>query len=283
MPIPYLSIGAALASSVFSYIGAQQQRKQAIKDQDNQFVRMRNAAQRAGFNPLTVMRLTGGQGFTGLPTLSKAAAFGNAVGGIFDALKNAPIEKYQKQVRDLTLKGMKADIANTLANTAYTGIMSKQALSQIGLNRLQAKLISQSDMLDDKESIGKAINDERVTNAARSQTPSVYRAYGLDWRGSGLFSYGEQAEAAFGENPILSTLMFPALAGDMVGYTLGQAQSSRQQKKADKAVEEWFSNVKSGKRVPGWQGMYIGKNFPGLIKDFNIPEYVRQQHPVMGR
>ena len=121
------AIASAVVGSLFSYKAAQQQRNQAIKDQDNQFVRMRNAAQRAGFNPLTVLRNTGGQGFTGLPTISKAAAFGNAAAGIFDAYRQAPIDKYNKQVRDLTLKSMKADIGNTLANTRYTGILSKQA------------------------------------------------------------------------------------------------------------------------------------------------------------
>jgi type II secretory pathway pseudopilin PulG len=116
-------IASAVVGSLFSYKAAQEQRRQAINDQDNQFVRMRNAAQRAGFNPLTVLRNTGGQGFTGLPTISKAAAFGNAAAGIFDAFRQAPIDKYNKQVRDLTLKGMKADIA-------YTGILSKQALQK---------------------------------------------------------------------------------------------------------------------------------------------------------
>jgi hypothetical protein len=123
-------IAGAVLGSLFSYKAAQEQRNQAIKDQDNQFVRMRNAAQRAGFNPLTVLRNTGGQGFLGLPTISKAAAFGNAAAGIFKAIRQAPIDKYNKQVRDLTVKSMKADIGNTLANTRYTGILSKQALEK---------------------------------------------------------------------------------------------------------------------------------------------------------
>jgi hypothetical protein len=125
-------INPALGSATASYYAGEEQRNQAKKDQDNQFVRMRNAAQRAGFNPLTVLRNTGGQGFLGLPTLSKMAAFGNAIGGMFDYYKQQPIDKYNKQVRDLTLKSMNADIANTLANTRYTGILSKQALGSFG-------------------------------------------------------------------------------------------------------------------------------------------------------
>jgi hypothetical protein len=108
--MPWLNIAAAAVSGLLSYKAAQQQRKQAIADQDNQYVRMRNAAQRAGFNPLTVLRATGGQGFTGLPVISKAAAFGNAAAGIFEAVRQAPIDKYNKQVRDLEIKQRKADL-----------------------------------------------------------------------------------------------------------------------------------------------------------------------------
>jgi hypothetical protein len=96
-----LSIASNVIGGVASYAAAKQQRKQAIADQDNQYVRMRNAAQRAGFNPLTVMRATGGAGFTGLPTISKAAAFGNAAAGIFDAVRRAPIDKYNEEIRKL--------------------------------------------------------------------------------------------------------------------------------------------------------------------------------------
>lgn len=106
-----LSIASSVVGGLLSYKSAKQQRKQAIADQDNQFVRMRNAAQRAGFNPLTVLRATGGQGFTGLPTISKAAAFGNAAVGIFDAFRQSPIDKYNKQVRDLELEQRRANVA----------------------------------------------------------------------------------------------------------------------------------------------------------------------------
>lgn len=122
-----VQIASSVIGGAASYAAAQEQRKQAIADQDNQYVRMRNAAQRAGFNPLTVMRATGGAGFTGLPTISKAAAFGNAAAGIFDAVRQAPIDKYKKEVRDLEIKQRRASIDNTISNTAYTGILANQA------------------------------------------------------------------------------------------------------------------------------------------------------------
>lgn len=122
-----LLLGSNVVQGVSQYIAAKEQRKQAIADQDNQYVRMRNAAQRAGFNPLTVLRATGGQGFTGLPVISKAAAFGNAAAGIFDAVRQEPIEKYNAEIRELEKTQRKETIKNTRANTAYTGVLANNA------------------------------------------------------------------------------------------------------------------------------------------------------------
>jgi hypothetical protein len=117
----WASIAGAVVGGLFQAKAAKEQRKQAIADQDQQFVRMRDAAEKAGFNPLTALR------FTGLPTFSKYAAFGNVAMGITDAFINRPIDKYNKEVRDLEIKQRKANIDNTISNTAYTGILANQA------------------------------------------------------------------------------------------------------------------------------------------------------------
>jgi hypothetical protein len=104
------SIASAVIGGLFKSKAAKEERKQAIADQDQQFVRMRDAAEKAGFNPLTALRLTGGQGFSGLPTFSKYAAFGNVAMGITDAFINKPIDKYNKQVRELELEQRRADL-----------------------------------------------------------------------------------------------------------------------------------------------------------------------------
>lgn len=116
-----LSIAGSVVSGLLSYKSAKERRKQAIADQDNQYVRMRNAAERAGFNPLTVLRATGGQGFTALPTISKAAAFGNAAAGIFDAVQQSPIDKYNKKLRELELEQRRAEIKLTKGQYANLG------------------------------------------------------------------------------------------------------------------------------------------------------------------
>lgn len=62
---------------------------------------------------------------------------------------------------------------------------------------------------------------------------------GIPWTGSGLFSTGESYEDALGDNP-LTWIASPLIAGDMFGYTLGQMYSRHKQRKADKAMDEWF-------------------------------------------
>lgn len=49
-----------------------------------------------------------------------------------------------------------------------------------------------------------------------------FTAFGVDFAGSGDFSGGETWEAALGESELMSTLMWPVLAGDAVGHTLGE-------------------------------------------------------------
>jgi len=158
--MPWLNIAAAAVSSLLSYKAAQQQRKQAIADQDNQYVRMRNAAQRAGFNPLTVLRSTGGQGFTGLPVISKAAAFGNAAAGIFDAVRQAPIDKYNKKVRDLEIKQRKAD----LELMPMRGKLMKAQINQmIALNQNQQGLPEARKNVLDGYNLGTSANENLAT------------------------------------------------------------------------------------------------------------------------
>lgn len=103
--------------------------EQNKKDASNKFVDLRNAAQKAGFNPLTALRATGGVGFGsyGAPVLSKqtfAATFGkNLAKGYLDS-KETPIDKYNAQIRDLEIKERMARIDNTIASTA--GMLSRK-------------------------------------------------------------------------------------------------------------------------------------------------------------
>lgn len=94
------------------------QRAAEKEDQANKFTDMAAAARRAGFNPLTVLRATGGAGYGGtnavMPVMSKqnfAATFAaNAVGQYFNDVKNAPIDKYNEEIRQLEKQQRQLDI-----------------------------------------------------------------------------------------------------------------------------------------------------------------------------
>ena len=94
------------------------QRAAEKEDQANKFVDMAAAARRAGFNPLTVLRATGGAGYGGtnavMPVMSKqnfAATFmSNAFGQYLTNNKNAPIDNYNEIVRNFDLEQRGLDI-----------------------------------------------------------------------------------------------------------------------------------------------------------------------------
>lgn len=124
---PYGALAATAASALLGARAASDQRKQVIADQDNQFVRMRNAATKAGFNPLTVLRSGGAQMFGGVPTFSKAGFMQQFVQQGYNAWTthsdNDPLKEYNQKVRDLTLESMKSNIA--LNKAQVTNLMGK--------------------------------------------------------------------------------------------------------------------------------------------------------------
>ncbi|KJZ25118.1 hypothetical protein [Tritonibacter mobilis] len=73
----------------------------------------------------------------------------------------------------------------------------------------------------------------------------AYKAFGVPWVGSGAFGSGDSAEEALGDTPF-TWLATPAIFGDMFGHTIGQAYSRHKQRKADKAMEEWFRREREG-------------------------------------
>jgi hypothetical protein len=78
------------------------------------FQAMRDDAQRAGFNPLTVMRSGGMSGYM-IPAMSKQSFAGQMLGGAmtgaFDAWANKDIDAYNAEVRRLDIEQRKADLS----------------------------------------------------------------------------------------------------------------------------------------------------------------------------
>lgn len=100
-----------LASTALSAVAASKRAKSG----GTNLMKLRNEANRAGFNPLTVLRATGGQGFNNTAGLS-SAAFMDAFSGLGARMAN------QQQA--------KASLENTIASTKYTGLLAKNELDQ---------------------------------------------------------------------------------------------------------------------------------------------------------
>jgi hypothetical protein len=197
-----LSIASSVIGGAASYAAAKQQRKQAIADQDNQFVRMRNAAQRAGFNPLTVLRLTGGQGFTGLPAISKAAAFGNMATGVFGTLADNYVDKYEEKVKQAVQPKMTPFVKSKNVDTRRLEV-EVSPKDWAGLNKDVKKQIVNAENIKAQSKI-----------EGMKDTKPVFRAFGIDFEGSGAFSSAAAIEESLGDNFIVGEAAGLMIAGD---------------------------------------------------------------------
>lgn len=108
------AIGAAAGSVIDGNLAKNDARKKANY---NHLEKMRRDAEKAGFNPLTVLRATGGQGFNHGQSAALASStfwktFGNSVGQVVN--DNDP---YNKKLKELDLQQAQASLGNTLAST----------------------------------------------------------------------------------------------------------------------------------------------------------------------
>jgi hypothetical protein len=118
----WAQIAAAVVGAGLSYASAK-------KLQKEQYTDLRKSAERAGFNPLTVLRTSGG--YSAVPHMSKYAAFGQALEGIFDAYQNRHVDKYNKAVQDLELKQKQADLKLSKAELEQMPLRGKLMKAQI--------------------------------------------------------------------------------------------------------------------------------------------------------
>lgn len=135
------AIGKAVVGGAVSAIANNIGRKTTAPKID--LVGMRKDAEKAGFNPLSVMRY-GGMGGYMLPAMSSqtfAAEFlGNVMTSGFDAWANQDIDKYNAQIRELELQQRRADLSYT---KGLTGQIAKQQFS--GLDQPQTMPLMESD------------------------------------------------------------------------------------------------------------------------------------------
>lgn len=119
---PLISAGAGLLGKIFG--GDDEQKTTSEID----YVKLRENAERAGFNPLTALRAGGGAGFTTThhPALASGSYIADAVGGIADAIAQIdPMRdataKLEYELKQATLANLQADTAQRLNATRAIG------------------------------------------------------------------------------------------------------------------------------------------------------------------
>lgn len=239
-----LSAIASIGGSALSFLGGRKSRKMQEKMYwqnrwDNLPEGIRANAEAAGFNPLVFAGPGVGNGAGYQPTMGhELSTAGQVITDASLALENQKIRRSELELENKRLEELVK--ANTLRPTvpgvygARNGQANRQNPRSVPGN------VDGSGDLSPKSSL-------RAARLGGAGDPSSYnpveapalKAFGLPWTGSGLFSTGESWEDALGDSP-LSWIASPLIAGDMFGYTIGQAYSRYQQSKADKAMEEWF-------------------------------------------
>lgn len=108
----------SLVSGVLGIFGAKKKREQARSDQKKQFERLREAAERGGFNPLTALQATGGAGFgagslpSSAPPLASLEFIRDGLQGVSDELTGVAAEKratdrFNRELAELQLERAK--------------------------------------------------------------------------------------------------------------------------------------------------------------------------------
>ncbi len=115
----WFSIGK-LALGAFGAVQKGKAAKQQAASSQTDLKKLRDDAQAAGFNPLTVLRATGGQGFNkgSSGALASATFWGNFANAGQSALNE--FDPYNQKRKELDMQQSVANLDNTKTSTAYT-------------------------------------------------------------------------------------------------------------------------------------------------------------------
>lgn len=116
----------SLISSALQKSQARADRSQALGDQSQQFVRLRDAAERAGFNPLTALRANPSGGMVNpTPALASNSFVANALNDGLQTMFNAPQRAADAERDALERALMRQELANAqMQGKAYAKAMA---------------------------------------------------------------------------------------------------------------------------------------------------------------
>lgn len=192
------------------------QRAWAVEDQSEQFVRLRDAAEKAGFNPLTALRANPGGGMVNpTPALASGQFVADALTGSVDTYFNAKAQERDAE-RDMLEKAL---MREELRAMQAQGRAVTRAGMAFGFEVPQANNYTGTGSANSAPALADP-NGPRAANG-RSGDPPALVAFGRKWEGSGAFDKGQVIEDNLGDSFVAWPIQL-GLATDMVGYTIGK-------------------------------------------------------------
>lgn len=205
------AVAGPIIGGVFNKKAASKNRAQGVEDTLLQLPRLRQSAEDAGFNPLTALLATGGQGFNNIPggaaPLASSQVLSGAIQGVSDLFTEPDKaaeerQRVQDRIQELRLERLEAgDAGDVFARTAgVAGLGSRPA---------------QSNAPDGYFPVGTALSPHRDIDVAEVQ--SIPGFYELDnamtrWSGGRVYLPGDQLEGDLDNLIIGTALAVPQMA-----------------------------------------------------------------------
>lgn len=234
-----INVGGQLLGGLFGRRSAKKEAKRQAALERTQFVRLREAAELGGFNPLTVLRSTGGQGFQQTSgALASGSFIANALGNIGGILGDAldPMTRKREQL-ELDLLSSQVKIAQgevgRMAQPSFNAPLARVSPSE-SAGRGNTFVASSPNVAASSPALAWDI-PEAQTNTVTSPVRGWERRPGA--------TDAENFEAAYGEGP---------------SFFAGWA--------------EWVADAGHNWRERNWRIQREWRDRPPLVR---IPQFVR--------
>ncbi len=199
---------------------AAQQRAWALEDQQQQWVRHREASELGGFNPLATMGM--GQGVAPTPidtTNYMGSAIADSALLVADAIAAKKADQTAKKAQDLAATNAKlnSQVRDLTLRPKIGGVYAQRQSSPTLRQALGAENATSGESGSDLSDSSDATRDP---DGPIGGVPEL-TAFGRDWTGSGAFSKAQTVEDAIGDG-IGSMPINAASMTDMFLYTWGK-------------------------------------------------------------
>lgn len=203
--------------------------EQRAYDRDT-LLRVREDAEKAGFNPLTALRNgaanIGANTYMGAPALSSTDFIGQSLMQAIDTGFNAPQRKLDAETQRLQNDLYRAQIGELQANTDYLTRSHGFGIPAVESYGVSDESNSGRGALPALRSDPADVSGSGPDSYNRNVAPEL-TLFGVDLYGSGRFSNGQTQEDALGDGGPISWAIQPFVLDDMIKTTSAMRSMSR--------------------------------------------------------